>query len=60
MRTFKTLTEQQIISAAYSYYVNAMLRAMDDFEAHPEKTYLRLQIDRYHEMLDELGNAFED
>lgn len=64
MTQLKTLTENQILHAAWMYHLDKMLRAKEKYEQNPDNSYARFRYERasaqeqeLHDELLRLENA---
>ena len=64
MTQFTTLTETQILNAAWMFYLDRMLKAKEIYEQNPDNTYAlrryekaRAQAQELHDELFRLENA---
>jgi hypothetical protein len=64
MTQFTTLTEEQILHAAWMYYLERMLQAKEAYEQNPDNTYARFRYEKarareleLHDELLRLENA---
>jgi hypothetical protein len=57
MKEFKTLTERQILDAAYLTYLDIFLKAKDNFDKMPHNEAAKARYERAKARVDELHEA---
>lgn len=56
MKKFETLTEYEILSATYSYYLLKWGKEMDFLEKNPDDIIAKSRLPKLRNILDELHN----
>lgn len=57
MKEFKTLTERQLLDAAYLTYLDIFIKAKESYESMPRNSAVKARYERAKARVDELHEA---